>query len=192
MVLFAFQGKKIATNLPTNSHTFATFIKADRKNSERKTISWFPKSGFVDAFKLLPEPGVNLTLEQSVKLANNKKLRRAYFGPFEIQKTLYDAAVTQEDRLEKKLVEYKTTDRQFRPDIAVNCQHAVSDMWSDGELLNTGILYGIPGTEKIGKYFSKWIINQATSGSFHEEHPEILDILPVSLSTFSHPSLSRD
>src|ERR1700730_8742938 len=112
-----------ASNVPRYSHTFATFVKAAKEGTdeedykvEQHTISWIAGSLEVNLARLNPEPGVNLNLRDSLRLAQTDEEKVSMWGPFEIKKELYDRALKQIDRLESGAVGYKAIDGRFRPE----------------------------------------------------------------------------
>ena len=81
------------------------------------------------------------------------------WGPYEIQKELYDRAVKQEARLSAGDLLYKAVDTRFRPGVAVNCIHAVSDIDTDRGLLYLGPVAGDAASFEVVKHLKRWIIN---------------------------------
>lgn len=141
---------------PQTTHSFAVFIRATSADDgelrcESFTISWMPASG---AIRLLapPEPGKNYTLKETLAWAERLGLRTKSFGPFEITKEIHDRAVDQKTRLESGAVQYKALDRRFRPDSAINCIHALSDV-IPGALLNSGSAAGEAATAMIVSHY---------------------------------------
>jgi hypothetical protein len=151
---------------PRRTHSFATFVKAigtgdAAKNSpiEIHTISWMPQSLEIVILRRRPEPGVNLDLESSLRWAASKNLRVSMWGPYQINKELYDRAVEQETRLNSGLVLYKAIDRRFRPGTASNCIHAVADLDMDNGLLHSGQGRGDAASRQVAQHLNRWIIN---------------------------------
>jgi hypothetical protein len=130
---------------PRRTHSFATFVKAigtgdSVKDSpiEVHTISWMPQSLDIVILRRRPEPGANLDLASSLRWAESRNCRVSMWGPYQIDRDLYDRAVRQEARLRSGRVLYKALDRRFRPGMASNCIHAVSDLDIDHGLLRSG------------------------------------------------------
>src|ERR1700687_729114 len=136
-------GAQRTPNVPRFTHTFATFVKATGEGNdktkykvEEHTISWIAKTKEIVVARAKPEPGVNLSLKESMDLAASLEEKVSMWGPFEIKKDLYDRALKQIDRLESAKVGYKAIDLRFRPETAINCIHAVSDLDADDGLLD--------------------------------------------------------
>ncbi len=160
VVFFASQNQR---NAPRFSHTFATFFKVDQEESngvqietsESATISWLPSNGVV---RLLQRPvaGRNFTLDETLDWAKRLGLATTARGPFEISKELYERALERKTWLESGRVAYKALDRRFRPEAAINCIHAVSDLLP-GPLLDTGTARGEPATAMVANHFRPWL-----------------------------------
>jgi hypothetical protein len=154
-----------APNAPRFSHTFATFVKATGDGNdntkykiEPHTISWIAKTKEIVVARLKPEPGVNLSLKESLELAVSLEEKISMWGPFEIKKELYDRALKQIDRLESNKVQYKAVDLRFRPDTAINCIHAVSDIDADNGFLDVGTASGNEASRAVAGHLRRWII----------------------------------
>ena len=53
------------------------------------TISWFPATLVVHTFRLRPEPGVNLTLNDTLAVVQNQRQHVSVWGPFEVPEFIY-------------------------------------------------------------------------------------------------------
>ena len=146
---------------PRRAHTFATFLKIEitksggamvTKTLETATISWLPASGNIRLLAL-PERGRNFDLAESLAWAKERGLESTTVrGPFEISKDLYKRALEQKEWLESGAVAYKALDGRLRPQIAINCIHAVSDL-IPGPLLPTGTAHGDAATALVAEHF---------------------------------------
>lgn len=170
MVVFAYQGKP---NLPRSAHSFAAFVKAseeknrpiDASRIEIHTISWLPATLNVEPLRMRPVPGRNLGLLETLQLAVSQNADMSAWGPYRIQKDLYDRALAQIDRLNCGQISFKAIDRRFRPATASNCFHAISDIL-DGPLLDTGTAYGDAASEMIRDHLSGQIIERNSTYRF--------------------------
>ncbi len=162
MVIFA---QDSDSHDPVLSHTFATFIKTtgngpdkDKYQVEKQTISWLPASLDIRLLRLFPERGTNLGLDETLRWARSRNSRISMWGPYPIQKELYQRALRQVKRLNEGAISFKALDRRFRPDVASNCFHAVSDIDSDNGLLNTGTAHGADASYMVLLHLKRWII----------------------------------
>jgi hypothetical protein len=170
LIVFAAQR---APTTPRFSHTFATVVKATENGTDRSkykieehTISWIAKSKEIVLARAKPEPGVNLSLRESLRLAASLEEEISMWGPFEIKKELYDRALKQIDRLDSAKVEYKALDVRFRPETAFNCIHAVSDLDTDKGLLDTGAACGEEASRMVANHLRRWMVRPETTHSW--------------------------
>jgi hypothetical protein len=132
LILFGGQGNFLR---PRTAHTWATYVRADpcpdgTVRLDPFTISWLPATLDVRPLKLHPEPGVNLTLEETFAFMANARhpwlQRIAMWGPFEIGPDRYWRAFQHKRRLESGAVTYRVLDWfDQHPDIS-HCIHAVT------------------------------------------------------------------
>src|SRR5689334_4773181 len=88
MLIFASQKPNMVA---APSHTFGTFVKAAREDGcagpiaiEVHTISWLPeKREGRHVARLLPEPGVNLDLDATLKYVLGEGQRVSLWGPYQ-------------------------------------------------------------------------------------------------------------
>jgi len=160
LIVFAAQRDSKA---PRYTHSFATFVKATGEGTdgielEHHTISWIAATKEVVLARTRPEPGVNLSLRDSLRLAASLDEQVSMWGPFEIRKSLYDRALMQIERLESRTVQYKALDGRFRPETALNCIHAISDLESENGLLDTAVACGEDASRMIVEHLRRWMI----------------------------------
>jgi hypothetical protein len=163
MVIFAYQGKP---NLPRSAHSFAAFVKASEEKNrpidgsriEIHTISWLPATLNVQPLRLRPVHGRNLDLLETLQLAISQNADISAWGPYLIQKDLYDHVLAQIELLNSGQVSFKAIDRGFRPATASNCFHAISDIL-DGPPLDTGTAYGDAASEMVRDHLSGQIMS---------------------------------
>jgi hypothetical protein len=178
MTIFSAQA---ASRDPRRTHSFASFVKATppsptRGRTERgsaedyrtevHTISWMPRSLDIVVLRRRPEPGTNLDLASSLRWAESRNCRVSMWGPYQIDKELYDRAVKQEARLRSGRVLYKAVDRRFRPGMASNCIHAVSDLDIDHGLLHSGQGRGDAASRQVAQHLNRWIIDPERTHSW--------------------------
>jgi hypothetical protein len=173
MMVFAAQR---TPNVTRFTHTFATFVKATGEGNDKSkyqieehTISWIAKTKEIVVARARPEPGVNLSLKESLELAAALEEKVSMWGPVEIKKELYDRALKQIAFLESGKVGYKALDRRFRPDRATNCIHAVSDIDPDNGLLEVGTVSGEDASLLVADHLRRWMIKPETRHSWVSE-----------------------
>ncbi len=162
MVVFSWQA---APARARNAHTFATFVNVaddvgsdDGPRIESHTISWLPRSLSIVVIRRFAEEGVNLDLQGSLDFAKKNNARITAWGPFEVQKELYERALRQIDRLNSGEIAYKAIDRRFR-DMALNCMHAVADIDTDNGILSLGSAYGEEASARVAQHLRRWMID---------------------------------
>ena len=118
-----------------------------------------PQSLDIVILRRRPEPGTNLDLASSLRWAESRNCRVSMWGPYQIDKELYERAIKQEARLNSGQVLYKALDRRFRPETASNCIHAVADLDTDHGLLHSGQGRGDAASRQVAQHLNRWIIN---------------------------------
>jgi len=148
-----------ATNSASHSHTFATFIKTDDrtgKEVDRQTISWMPRSMNIKVLRKIPEPGINLTIPQTLKWAKSVGDTVTIYGPYRISEDLYNRAKKKVEDLNSGKVKYIIRDRGRRP-VACNCIHAIADLYAENGLLLTGTTRGDLATKLVIQHLRPFI-----------------------------------
>jgi len=157
-ILFAYSG---AQNKPKLSHTFATFVRTSGEPGRLRvtdhcTISWLPQSGIISLARPA-EAGTNLSLQDTLDLAEKQGLAMSYIGPFEVRDELFEKAAAQAARLERGELKYKAFDHYSRSE-AKNCIHAVSDLCDELGRLSTGTTHGLPATRLVARAFEPYYL----------------------------------
>jgi hypothetical protein len=93
-------GSQSSPKLLRYTHTWATFVRAvgegpdpSRYALQVHTISWLPQSLEVHVWRLWPEPGVNLDLDQTLEAVSSNRESVTMWGPFLIRKEVYDRSL---------------------------------------------------------------------------------------------------
>lgn len=147
-------GSQTFPKWPSQSHTWATVVKvvSDPRNPDAPpalkadTISWMPESLVVRPWSFEAEPGVNLGLHESMRLAVERNQRIALWGPYEIRPGLHRKFLMQKQFLESGAVGYQCVDNVGEAALrgnATDCIHAITD--ADAELDRDGyplLFYG--------------------------------------------------
>jgi hypothetical protein len=187
MVVYAAQEE----NTPMTSHCFATFarvIPTGRPSEGPRValhhINWFSVRGhrsgetygvFENDGRLThPEPGENRTTREALELVLRRGLRVSRFGPYEIDRDLFERARRQIDLLEGRApgrkVLYKAFDLGYREGSeirALNCIHAVSDIVREPIPLRTWLCYGDEAARRVVLHLRRGIKDLAA------ESPEV-------------------
>jgi len=178
MVLYSAQEEG---NVPVTSHCFATFARVTRSGDtpaeprvELHHINWFSVRGHecgstfglfeCDGRPTRPEPGENRTTRDALELVVSRGRRVTRWGPYEIDRGLYERALRQIDLLEGRVpgrkVLYKALDLGYREGDtirALNCIHAVSDVIREPAPLRTWTTYGDEAARKVVDHLRPWI-----------------------------------
>lgn len=179
---------------PLKTHCFATFVKlvksADGQGPpgiELRHINWFTRLGHEsgvphgllnDGLLEHPEPGENRDTVSAFETAAKHKLSVFKFGPYEIEKSLYEHAMRQIDRLEGRVagsrILYKQIDYGLREGskiVASNCIHAVSDIIREPTPLSTGLAAGRQAALLNVHHFKRWIKDPT------KPHPDVWEVV---------------
>lgn len=130
VILFGGQAEQFR---PRTAHTWATFVRGTPASFETFTISWLPVKLPVRPGRLLPVPGRNYGLHETLDLFHTGKQELSLWGPYQICPSWYDEAVAHARLLETGTVKHITLDRTpllprspvRRPDLS-HCVHAVT------------------------------------------------------------------
>lgn len=113
-------------------HTWATFVRAVGTGTHPNnyelfthTISWYPASRQVTIWTPFPEPGVNLSLEETLATVLPQEERVAAYGPFLITPTLFNRSVQVHNTLLTGAVQYRAIDTAANKFVS-DCIHAVA------------------------------------------------------------------
>jgi hypothetical protein len=187
LILFASQQ---GGNQARFSHSFATFVKVTGSEEsetplqvEHHTISWLPKTLKIVLLRRTPETGVNLSLKASLDWARKVNGGITAWGPFQIKKELFDKAMRQIQRLESGQVLYKAMDRAYRPGVATNCIHAISDINDQQGLLFTGASRGESASQAVLIHFRPWILGPGTTHRWLLAHLPLMNN-PINYRSF--------
>jgi hypothetical protein len=166
----AVYGYQNGLNTPSSTHSFAAFVRTDgsaqRNILEVKTISWLPADLSFTIFESA-EPGVNLTLGQTLGLAAQAGHQVQVFGPYEINADLYSRASRQYanlmDAQATGRILYKSADGGQRAGIwsavwgaAVNCIHALTDVIG---YVETGAARGVEASGLIVQLYWPYVLD---------------------------------
>ena len=156
---------------PDYCHSFATFVRVTWSGPEpcpghtgalveAHTISWLPANMIVRTRALFPETGHNFDLPTTLRYCASNKERVSLWGPYAIEKELYDRAMGQIALLESGQVRYKADDIGRFSKRVCNCIHAVSSVAQGVRLWVAEPGYGQAASFAITKRFRPWIIDK--------------------------------
>lgn len=125
-------GSETFPKVPRFTHSWITFVRvpADGSPPEHNSISWMPSTLFIKTFHPLVEPGVNLTLHESIEMALHYHECVSMWGPYEIPAGLYRKFMIQKQFLESGAIGYQCIDTFGEAGLTgdgSNCIHAISD-----------------------------------------------------------------
>lgn len=114
------------------THTWATFVKAEGEGTDpsaytlsENTISWLPRTLDVRVLAIHPETGVNLSLEDTLRVVHGTRQDVMMWGPFIIRKELYDRSLWVRSILESGQAQYRAISTS-RDMLVSDCIHAVA------------------------------------------------------------------
>ena len=123
-------GSQSVPKLPQFTHTWLTTVRVPGDPAaalEVRTTSWLPAKLVIRDAKLRPEPGVNLTLADTLAFAAKTNQRVSVWGPYEVLPGTYANAVRQWDKVESGFYQYLAVDGLRRDPAVADCIHAVTD-----------------------------------------------------------------
>lgn len=189
-----FGSQRPEANRPRYTHSFAAFVRITGEpcpgsphRTDAFTISWLPEDGEVRVVRVLPERGKNFDLHTTLRLMLAEGERVSLWGPYQIQKCLYDRAFAQWRHLESGEVRYKAVDTAYPTARVSNCIHAVSDIAQDAprlRVLSPG--WGEPASFLITHAMLPWIIEPGRT------YPGVADELGLGAYPLVHRGLDRN
>jgi hypothetical protein len=165
MAVFGSQRPNV--NRPRHTHCFAVFVKVTGEAcpdgphaTESFAISWLAADGVVKMRRLTPESGRNFDLDETMQVMLAQGAGVSMWGPYCIQKELYDRAAAQRAHLESGAVRYKAVDTGRRSARVSNCMHAVSDLAEGAPRMRIASPgWGAPAGYFITLRLCPWIID---------------------------------
>lgn len=182
--LLVFAAEDRATHKTDKAHSFATFVRAvsagptwDGCRIEAFTISWLPETLEVRVRCLRPEPGINLDLHTSLAWAFERGLQVSLWGPYQVERCLYEEAFIRKTELESGRVRYKAIDSIFPAKRVTNCIHAISDLGLHPPRLRLGTpCWGASASYFLVLALQPWIVD---GGQTHDWLVERLGLSPL-------------
>ncbi len=122
---------------PAYSHSFATVVHTSQPQPgvvqvlDEHTISWLPATLDIHPFAHRPEPGVNLTLRETLGYADRLGERVSLWGPYECRPSFFTRFLVQKSFLEQSGIGYQCVDNwgeAARTGDGSDCIHALTDI----------------------------------------------------------------
>ncbi len=129
-------GSERTLRVPRYTHTWATVVRTVEapgcapEVAEVHTISWMPATLVIHPWQFKPEPGRNLGLHETVRMALGHREHVALWGPYEIHPRGYRRFLMQKAFMESGRVGYQCVDTvgEGADGTGCDCIHAVTDM----------------------------------------------------------------
>jgi hypothetical protein len=162
-------GSQSKPKLLQYTHTWATFIRVvgegpDANNYAlyQHTISWLPQSLDVRTWTILPEPGVNLDLYQTLDAVYRDREHVTVWGPFQILPQVYERSLAVKAILDSGRAEYRaiSTPRNL---LISDCIHAVAAVDPVFGRSHYPLI-------RVGKPASRYIARQIVTRSFFDQY----------------------
>ncbi len=157
-------GSQSSPKLLRYTHTWATFVRAvgegpdpSRYALQVHTISWLPQSLEVHVWRLWPEPGVNLDLDQTLEAVSSNRESVTMWGPFLIRKEVYDRSLWVLQIIASGAPQYRAID-SLRNLLIRDCIHAIAAVDPDFGRGHYPLI-------RIGKPASRYIARQIMTRS---------------------------
>jgi hypothetical protein len=166
VIIFGSQSKP---KLLQYTHTWATFIRAVGEGPDansysvyQHTISWLPQSLDVRTWTILPEPGVNLDLYQTLDAVYRDREHVTMWGPFRILPQVYERSLEVKAILDSGRAEYRaiSTPRNLLISDCIHAVAAVDPVFGRGH-------YPLV---RIGKPASRYIARQFMTRSVFDQY----------------------
>jgi hypothetical protein len=129
-------GSQKPTHVPRYTHTWATVVQTREapglmpEVAEVHTISWMPADLDIQPWRFTPEPGRNMELHETVRMALGFREHVALWGPYELRPEPYRRFLIQKEYMESGRVGYQCIDTvgAGADGSGCDCIHALTDM----------------------------------------------------------------
>ena len=109
---------------------------------------------------LLPEPGRNWGLGETIRDALDHEERVSLWGPYRIEPELYRLALERKAELDSGCVEFKSIDSGWPTDRASNCIHAVADVVGGSRVRIASPGWGETASYAVLMRMRPWIVSR--------------------------------
>ena len=178
-------GSQSLPKQPRYTHTWVTFVRVAppmpgcSPEIEQHTISWMPSTLNIRTFNFAIEPGVNLSLHDSMKLALDDHDRISLWGPYEIPSGLFRKLKIQKAFVESGAIGYQCIDtvgESGRTGQGSNCVHAISD----ADATFTRQAYPLTSFgETASHYILKQLVERGAIKDVETKHDFLMPILDL-------------
>jgi hypothetical protein len=132
LLVFGSQSQPIR---PKYTHSWVTGVRVVDQGPgqppviEASSISWMPATLDIHPLRFRVEPGVNLDLCSTIRMARDNSERISLWGPYEIRPGLYRKLLIQKDFMESGQIGYQCIDTigEARRGTGCDCIHAITD-----------------------------------------------------------------
>lgn len=132
LLIFGSQSKPLR---PKYTHSWATAVRVADQGAgqppvvEASTISWMPATLDIHPLRFRVEPGVDLDLCATIRMARDNDERISMWGPYEIRPGLYRKLRIQKDFMDSGRIGYQCIDTvgEARRGCGCDCIHAITD-----------------------------------------------------------------
>jgi hypothetical protein len=165
--LLMFGAQRIPNN-PNYSHSFTVFVRVRWAGDgpccapfvcDHHIISWLPANLKIRTNALCPERGVNLELHSTLRFVLGNKDRVSLWGPYPIEKCLYDRALVRIAELQSGRVKYKANDAGHNSARVTNCIHAISTIVGGWRVRVASPGWGETASYAILRRMERWILD---------------------------------
>lgn len=177
MTVFGAQSSPLRLRL---THTFAEFTRTvptpmGEMVAESHTVSWMPATLRIRPLALRPEPGTNLTLQQTLDWVASFNGRVSMWGPREIGPERYYPSIVRKAQLESGTMSYRAIGGFSRDSQVSNCGQSFSRA---GPVVGRIYLQPVPLPGELGT--GRLVRRYERAGAFVEpgvNHPQLLPAL---------------
>lgn len=176
---------------PKNTHTFATVTRIEGEIIENHTISWLPVSLRIDPVKLNSEPGFNPDYKQTIEEGKKRGLHISAWGPYSIEKGLFERFVALKAYLDSGAVTYHVASTGHPRPYAWDCAHALERLTTDRHRYIGPFGFGEPASARIVANLSPWMIEPERTHEWVAQRMGLGDE-PLTWRDFNYRPTRRD
>ena len=167
-------GSQTHPKMLRDTHSWATFVRAVGEGPDFSqyqlyvhTLSWMPRRIKVRVWSLIPEPGVNLSLEETLRTVYAANENVTLWGPFVISQVVYERSIEAYQKFMSGQMVYRAIDTLRESPIS-DCIHAVAEVDPQfGREHYPLIRVGVPASRYIARQimmhggYDQWLSDNA-------------------------------